>query len=581
MSETVFVSYSHEDDHWREIFQKALGRGVYQSVFQLWIDRQRIETGEIWRREIDEAIARSSIALVLVSAGFLGSDYIHTQELPKLLRRHHDRALSIFWVPLREVDDETLRVTQLLDIQAAWPLSNPLSTLMEPKELEDALLHIGSGLIQKIKLHRKTSDALRDQLKADVAGVVREISLGDSFAGGDYSIFFKAKHEDADVVVKALVPSPGRQWLRDGFVDRAVVARQVSNSTAINIRHVYPDPRMPCVVMDHVTAPTLNARLAAEGKLSSKLVAKVIAQLVRLAGHLHAMKGGPILGPVRPSHVHYDNTKEKAFISLIPIANETLETCREYPTRLHDSTTLPYISPERYSGRPIDGRADQYHLGLLALELLQGGPPVKIKAFVHLTAKTQFFESPRSYFDKELRLNDPAFSFVLARMLEREPKNRWASTAELVRALEDIGDDRVPETVSKRAGDQYDSKLWNNARFYGSFYRILKKKDPKYECLFKDVSMRRQYRMLDRAIADTINFALNRRTATLRPQADKHRNLGLLGQDFEQFRDAFLEALSDAGIDDETSKDAWRAVLGPALKYMRDPEPVAAMNLGD
>jgi len=165
-------------------------------------------------------------------------------------------------------------------------------------------------------------------------------------------------------------------------------------------------------------------------------------------------------------------------------------------------------------------------------------------------------------------LSEPAFSFVLAKMLEQEPRNRWASTAELVRALEDIAADRVPDKVSLYAGNQYDSVLRKNRTFFRSFYRALFARSDSVRALFKNVSMSAQYRKLDMAISEAINFASHRRTAPLRQQVDKHRGLGLTAEHFEQFREAFLEALGDANIIDECSRDAWRAVLGPTLAHM-------------
>src|SRR6185436_1882501 len=127
------------------------------------------------------------------------------------------------------------------------------------------------------------------------------------------------------------------------------------------------DRRLSCVVMDYLNVSTLQLRLEKVGKLSSWLVANVLAQLIRLSADLHKMDGEPLIGPVHPSHVHYDADKEKAFISLLPIANETLHSCRNFPTRLQDSRALTYLSPERYYGKPISEKTDQYYLALLAL----------------------------------------------------------------------------------------------------------------------------------------------------------------------------------------------------------------------
>jgi hemoglobin-like flavoprotein len=53
-------------------------------------------------------------------------------------------------------------------------------------------------------------------------------------------------------------------------------------------------------------------------------------------------------------------------------------------------------------------------------------------------------------------------------------------------------------------------------------------------------------------------------------QVEKHQEFGLKPEHFEFFKVAFLEALSEAKITDPLSQDAWRAILNPALEFMRE-----------
>jgi TIR domain len=462
MTEKIFVSYSHKDAHWRDIFQSAMGTGIFERYFKLWFD-DRIKANDDWNDQIKTNIASSRFALLLVSIDFLRSNFIVNKELPKVLKRRRAGG-RVFWVPVKKVPDDLLQRAELGPIQSVWPPSKPLQDL-NPTELEDALIAIASELIRQMDL--PVHDDFRDKVQEVVADA--EIVLGDSIAAGSHSIFYRATHHNVDVAVKALIPLPSQAWLRDDFIRRANLVQGVANSTAINIRDVFPDPRAPCAIMDYVSAPTLHARLQKEGKLPPKLVADVLAQLLRLAGHLHAMSGQPILGPVRPSHVHYDTAKDKAFISLLPIANETLDSCHRHPTRLQDSDALPYLSPDRYYGRPLDARIDQYHLGLLGLELLHGKLPVPVQTFADLETKVRFFKEPRSFFDQDFRLNEPAFSFVLARMLEDDEKNRWTKTSQLLTSLQELANGDLPNAVRQYAYDQ----RWHAQRRYKILFLVL------------------------------------------------------------------------------------------------------------
>jgi hypothetical protein len=76
----VFVCYSHQDAYWLTRLQVHLK----PLPLDVWSDR-RIGLGDQWHREITAALARAKAALVLVSADSLASDYINSEELPRLL----------------------------------------------------------------------------------------------------------------------------------------------------------------------------------------------------------------------------------------------------------------------------------------------------------------------------------------------------------------------------------------------------------------------------------------------------------------------------------------------------------------
>ena len=53
-------------------------------LIDAWTDT-RIETGEDWHSEIDEALERAGAAVLLVSQDFLDSEFIYREELPRLV----------------------------------------------------------------------------------------------------------------------------------------------------------------------------------------------------------------------------------------------------------------------------------------------------------------------------------------------------------------------------------------------------------------------------------------------------------------------------------------------------------------
>jgi hypothetical protein len=82
----VFISYSHEDKSLIEDFVSQLRVVVKNSEIDFWWD-QDLEVGSPWRSEIGKAIDESTLALAMVSPGFLTSPIISEYELPRIFGR--------------------------------------------------------------------------------------------------------------------------------------------------------------------------------------------------------------------------------------------------------------------------------------------------------------------------------------------------------------------------------------------------------------------------------------------------------------------------------------------------------------
>jgi hypothetical protein len=91
---SVFVSYCRSDRRWCDRLLVHLRPLVRDGVLDVWHDGQ-LDSGDDWPQKIRDAIDRAGQAVLLVSPGFLASDFIHHDELPPLLAAAEQRGLRI------------------------------------------------------------------------------------------------------------------------------------------------------------------------------------------------------------------------------------------------------------------------------------------------------------------------------------------------------------------------------------------------------------------------------------------------------------------------------------------------------
>jgi hypothetical protein len=92
---TVFISYSHKDEEWKDRLVTHLGVLREQGLLDLWDDRQ-IGAGEEWEQKINDAMNSASVAVLLVSPDSLTSQFILRQEVSRLLQRREQEGLLVY-----------------------------------------------------------------------------------------------------------------------------------------------------------------------------------------------------------------------------------------------------------------------------------------------------------------------------------------------------------------------------------------------------------------------------------------------------------------------------------------------------
>jgi tetratricopeptide (TPR) repeat protein len=165
---TVFISYSHQDETWKDQLVRQLKVLELEGAFEVWEDRQ-IAAGDGWRSEIETAMARARAAVLLISADFLISEFIRGTEVPQLLQGRAKDGLRI--IPLIVRPCPWRRIPWLAEIQGRPTDGRPLAE-GSPVQIEKDLCALAEEI----------ADLLSEPSRRDKGVQPRVSTLG---AGGD------------------------------------------------------------------------------------------------------------------------------------------------------------------------------------------------------------------------------------------------------------------------------------------------------------------------------------------------------------------------------------------------------------
>lgn len=96
----LFISYCHKDAKFLKELLLHLKPLERAGLIAKWSDEE-IAPGSKWFEEIKAALATTKVAVMMVSPGFLASDFIHEHELGPLLKEAEQGGVRILWIPVR------------------------------------------------------------------------------------------------------------------------------------------------------------------------------------------------------------------------------------------------------------------------------------------------------------------------------------------------------------------------------------------------------------------------------------------------------------------------------------------------
>ncbi|HUR80658.1 MAG TPA: serine/threonine-protein kinase [Thermoanaerobaculia bacterium] len=232
-----------------------------------------------------------------------------------------------------------------------------------------------------------------------------------------------------EIALKVLRPDRMSEAALTRFRREVAVARDASSPRLVRVYDIETSDGAIYLTMELVAGGSLRKRLA-ESSLSIEEVIRIACGIAEGLRALHALD--IVHRDIKPGNVLLDANGD------VKLADFGLARHLESESAHATTTgaivgTLAYLSPEQALGRPIDRRADLYALGVVLFEMLTGTVPFEGES----PLGTLLARMKASADDvRRVRRDCPRWlATVIARLLEREPANRYASAEAVLHDL--------------------------------------------------------------------------------------------------------------------------------------------------
>ena len=243
---------------------------------------------------------------------------------------------------------------------------------------------------------------------------------------------------EREVAIKVLPPDMSRdpQLIRR-FQQEAKTAAKLDHPNIIPIYRVESEAGLVYIVMKYVSGQSLE-ELASRGPLPITQVRHILREAALALGHAHRRR--VVHRDVKPANIMVD---EDGRVVLTDFGiSKAVRTSTELTGSGATLGTPHYMAPEQARGHEVDGRTDQYALGIVGHRVLTGKAPFDGDAQAILYQ--QVFESAPSLLDR--RPDTPAdLRRALDRALAKDAKSRFATMEEFAAAIN--GERSGPTTV--------------------------------------------------------------------------------------------------------------------------------------
>ncbi len=254
----------------------------------------------------------------------------------------------------------------------------------------------------------------------------------DEIASGGMAVVYKAVQESLNrtVAVKALKTSVAAEsQFAIRFEREALSLAQLQHENIIHVYDFYKERGAFFIVMEYVEGIDLYDLLDRCGRLPVDVAAVIAMQVARALDYAHYR--GIIHRDIKPANIMLARSGGVKLMDFGIARDQSFGDLTETGTGLG---TPSYMSPEQILGDKLDFRSDLFSLGIVLYQMVTGRKPFiedEQKSVMH-KIRLEKYPSPRKLNPEIPR----ELERIMARCMNKIPRDRWRSTQDLVLALE-------------------------------------------------------------------------------------------------------------------------------------------------
>lgn len=230
-----------------------------------------------------------------------------------------------------------------------------------------------------------------------------------------------------EVALKVMSPALNADPVfSERFQREANIVGQLSHPNIVSIYDIGRYKNLNYIAMDYLPGGSVHDKMASG--ISTPEVLRITKEVATALDHAH--EKGYIHRDIKPENILFreDNS---SVLTDFGVA-KTVTTASKMTNAGTVVGTPHYMSPEQARGKPIDGRADIYSLGIVFYEMLTGSVPFTADeavaiAIKHLTAPTPKLPPQHAVFQK-----------ILDRLLAKDANDRYQRGKDLTDAIEEV-----------------------------------------------------------------------------------------------------------------------------------------------